>query len=310
MIYVFLGNEINIIKRKIDSLIDELKINNIIKYDYDSVSVDDILNEINYVDLFNEKKLLIVSNFTFKKMKDKEEKALSNYINHMNDNVIILKCIDEKLDSKKSIIKLLNEKCKVIELVKMDYKTLHEYVTKIFSDNKKRITYNQIKNILSLCENDTDSVLNEVNKLLLYKLDSDTITDEDIEKVISKNSEKEMFRLNDAVMNHNIPNMLESTKTLVSSGVDEVVIIDYLSKQFRTLYQIKVMSKDTGAQTITSRLSINPFVFKKMLDVVGKFSEEKLLNIIYKLSDADISIKVEGLDKSKVLENFYLFDKK
>lgn len=306
MIYVFLGNEINIIKRKIDSLIDELKINNIIKYDYDSVSIDDILNEINYVDLFNEKKLLIVSNFTFKKMKDKEEKALSNYINHMNDNVIILKCIDEKLDSKKNIIKLLNEKCKVIELVKMDYKTLHEYVTKIFSDNKKRITYNQIKNILSLCENDTDSVLNEVNKLLLYKLDSDTITDEDIEKVISKNSEKEMFRLNDAVMNHNIPNMLESTKTLVSSGVDEVVIIDYLSKQFRTLYQIKIMSKDTGAQTITSRLSINPFVFKKMLDVVGKFSEEKLLNIIYKLSDADISIKVEGLDKSKVLENFYL----
>lgn len=306
MIYVFLGNEINIIKRKIDSLIDELKIDNIIKYDYDSISVDDILNEINYVDLFNEKKLLIVSNFTFKKMKDKEEKALSNYINHMNDNVIILKCIDEKLDSKKSIIKLLNEKCKVIELVKMDYKTLHEYVTKIFSDNKKKITYNQIKNILSLCENDTDSVLNEVNKLLLYKLDSDTITDEDIEKVISKNSEKEMFKLNDAVMNHNIPKMLESTKTLVSSGVDEVVIIDYLSKQFRTLYQIKIMSKDTGAQTITSRLSINPFVFKKMLDVVGKFSEEKLLNIIYKLSDADISIKVEGLDKSKVLENFYL----
>ena len=67
MIFVFLGNEINIIKRKIDSLIDELKINNIIKYDYDSVSIEDILNEINYVDLFNEKKLLIVSNFTFKK---------------------------------------------------------------------------------------------------------------------------------------------------------------------------------------------------------------------------------------------------
>lgn len=306
MIYVFLGNEINIIKRKVDSLIDELKIDNIIKYDYDSVSMDDILNEINYVDLFNEKKLLIVSNFTFKKMKDKEEKALSNYINHMNDNVIILKCIDEKLDSKKNIIKLLNEKCKVIELVKMDYKTLHEYVTKIFSDNKKRITYNQVKNILNLCENDTDSVLNEVNKLLLYKLDDELITDEDIEKVISKNSEKEMFKLNDAVMAHNLPLMLESTKILVSSGVDEVVIIDYLSKQFRTLYQIKVMSKDTGAQTITSRLSINPFVFKKMLDVVGKFSEEELLNIIYKLSDADISIKVEGLDKSKVLENFYL----
>ena len=306
MIYVYLGNEINILKMRINELISSLDIKNIIEYDYSNTSINEILEEVCYIDLFNEKKLLIVSNFTFKKMKDKEEKALSNYINHMNDNVIILKCIDEKLDNKKELIKLVNDKCKVIELKKMDYKTLHEYVTKIFSDNNKRITYNQIKNILSLCENDTDSVLNEVNKLLLYKMDSDTITDEDIENVISKNSEKEMFKLNDAVMAHNIPNMLESTKTLVSSGVDEVVIIDYLSKQFRTLYQIKVMSKDTGIQTITSRLSLNPFVTKKMLDVVGKFSEEKLLNIIYKLSDADISIKVEGLDKSKVLENFYL----
>lgn len=306
MIYVFLGNEINIIKKKIDTLIDELKIDNIIKYDYDNIDIDDILNEINYVDLFNEKKLLIVSNFTFKKIKDKEEKSLINYINHMNDNVIILKCIDDKLDSKKDIIKLINDKCKVIELKKMDYKTLHEYVTKIFSDNNKRITYNQIKNILSLCENDTDSVLNEVNKLLLYKLDSDVITDEDIENVISKNSEKEMFKLNDAVMSRNIPNMLESTKTLVSSGVDEVVIIDYLSKQFRTLYQIKIMSKDTGIQTITSRLSLNPFVTKKMLDIINNFSEEELINIMYKLSDADIDIKVNGLLKNKVLENFYL----
>ena len=140
MIYVFLGNEINIIKKKIDSLIDELKIDNVIKYDYDSLHIDDILNEVNYVDLFNEKKLLIVSNFTFKKIKDKEEKALSNYINHINDNIIILKCIDEKLDTKKELIKLINDKCKVIELKKMDYKTLHEYVTKIFSDNNKKIT--------------------------------------------------------------------------------------------------------------------------------------------------------------------------
>lgn len=306
MIYVFLGNEINIIKRKIDSLIDELKIENIIKYDYDYVKVEDILNEVNYVDLFNEKKLLIVSNFTFKKMKDKDEKNLINYINHMNDNVIIFKCIDDKLDSKKELIKLLNEKCKVTLLKKMDYKTLHEYVSKIFSVNKKKVTYNQVKTILSLCENDTDSVLNEVNKLLLYKVGEDVISDEDIEKVISKNSDKEMFRLNDAIMTRDLPKVFESTKVLVNGGMDEIAIIDYLSKQFRTLYQIKVMMKDTGVPTITSRLSLNPFVVKKMIDVVNNFSEDELLKIMYKLSDADISIKIEGLDKSKVLENFYL----
>lgn len=306
MIYVFLGSEINILNKKIKDLILELKIDNIIKYDYDNDSIDDILNEVNYVDLFNEKKLLIVSNFSFKKIKDKEMKLLCDYINHMNDNVIILKCIDEKLDDKKDVIRLINEKCKIIDIKKMDYKNLHEYVTNIFKSNNKKITYNQIKNILSLCENDTDSVLNEVEKLLLYKETDEFISDDDIDKVVCRNSEKEMFKLNDAVMSLNIPSMLQSTKILVSSGVDEVVIIDYLAKQFRTLYQIKIMSKDTNIQTITSRLSINPYVCKKMLDVINNFSEEKLIDILYKLSEIDINIKVNGFDKSALLEKFYL----
>ena len=36
------------------------------------------------------------------------------------------------------------------------------------------------------------------------------------------------------------------------------------------------------------------------------FSEEEILDILYKLSDMDISIKVKGNDKNKVLENFFL----
>ena len=74
MIYVFLGSEVNLLKRKIDDLIKESSINNIINYDYDEYNIIDILNEVNYVDLFNDKKLIIVSNFSFKKMKEKDEK--------------------------------------------------------------------------------------------------------------------------------------------------------------------------------------------------------------------------------------------
>ena len=56
MIYVFLGKEINVIKNKINKLILELGISNIIRYDYSDIDFIDIINEVNYVDLFNEKK--------------------------------------------------------------------------------------------------------------------------------------------------------------------------------------------------------------------------------------------------------------
>ena len=305
MIYVFLGNEISILKSKINELINKLNISNIIKYEYDETNIIDILNELNYVDLFNEKKLIIVNNFTFKGIKEKEEKILSNYINNMSDNVLILKCKDESLDSRKSIIKLLKEKCKVEELKKLDYKGLHDLVTKIFKENGINVTYNQVKKILEMTENNTDVTLLEVNKLLTY-IDDNRLTDEIIDKVVSTSNEKEMFRLNDAVMNKDIAKIFESYKIILSSGVDSIAIIDFLSKQFRTLYQVKILSKSKNPDLISKELGIKPYVIKKMYDIMNNFKEEEIINIMYKLSDMDIDIKVNSLDKDKLLEMFFL----
>lgn len=148
MIYVYLGNEVNIIKMKINDLISSLDIKNIINYDYSNTSIKEILEEVCYVDLFNEKKLIIVSSFTFKKMKDKDKESFMKYIDNMNDNVIIFKCIDEKLDSKDNLIKKIKDKCNIVEVVKMDYKNTHEFITKILKDNGFNVSYDVVKRYL------------------------------------------------------------------------------------------------------------------------------------------------------------------
>lgn len=306
MIYVFLGNEINLLKRRIDGLKRELNINNIIEYDFDDSNIIDILNEANYVDLFNEKKLIIVSNFSFKKVKDAYEKELLRYIDNMNDNVIILKCIDESLDERKNITKKLREKCKVEEIKKMDYKELHEYITNMFMSNNKKITYNQVKEILNRCEYNDDLAINETEKLLLYKLGEDVITDDDIDKVVSKSSEKEIFTLSDAVMKKNLKQIFNSYNILIRSGIEPVVLIDNLARQFRTLYQVKILCKTMDEKEISRKLGLNPYVVKKAHENVNNYEEEELINNLYELSNLDIDIKVKGLDKYKVLENFFL----
>lgn len=306
MIYVFLGNEINLLKRRIDGLKHELNINNIIEYDFDDSNIMDILNEANYVDLFNEKKLIIVSNFSFKKVKDAYEKELLRYIDNMNDNVIILKCIDESLDERKNITKKLREKCKVEEIKKMDYKELHEYITNMFVSNNKKITYNQVKEILNRCEYNDDLAINETEKLLLYKLGEDVITDDDIDKVVSKSSEKEIFTLSDAVMKKNLKQIFNSYNILIRSGIEPVVLIDNLARQFRTLYQVKILCKTMDEKEISRKLGLNPYVVKKAHENVNNYEEEELINNLYELSNLDIDIKVKGLDKYKVLENFFL----
>ena len=110
MIYVFLGKDFNIVKIQIDDLINKLKIENIIKYDFTESSISEIIDEVNYVDLFNEKKLIIVSNFSFKKINEKDEEKLSRYIDNMNENVIIFRCIDDSLDERRKLTKLIRSK--------------------------------------------------------------------------------------------------------------------------------------------------------------------------------------------------------
>ena len=168
MIYVYLGNEINILKMKINELISSLDIKNIIEYDYNNTSIREILEEVCYVDLFNEKKLIIVSSFTFKKIKDKEKESLMKYIDNMNENVIILKCIDEKLDYKDTLIKKLKDKCTINEIVKMDYKATHEFITNILKQNGFNVSYDIVKKILNLCENNGDYALKEIEKLNMF----------------------------------------------------------------------------------------------------------------------------------------------
>ena len=84
-----------------------------------------------------------------------------------------------------------------------------------------------------------DYTINEVNKLLIYKIGEKSLSDDDIENVISKNTEKEMFKFLDNVLNKNIGKSMDSYKILVSSGIDVVIIIDNLSRQFRLLMQVK-----------------------------------------------------------------------
>lgn len=306
MIYVFIGNEINIINKNQEELIKELNISNIIKLDYTDLSIMDVINEACFVDLFNERKLIIVSNFSFKKMKEKDEDEFMRYIENMNDNVIIFKCIDESLDNRKKLIKLINEKCKVVNCEKLDYKSLNTYITNMFKEKGYNINNNQIYKIMTLCEYNTDLTINEVTKLMLYKGNDTQITNADIDAVISRSYEKEMYNFIDNVMRRSLSKSFDSYN-LLKGSVDEIVILDSLAKEIRQVYQIKELTgkmNDGGIMSVTGIRS--SFSLQKKREYINLFTVDELLNGLYLLSNADIDVKINGIDKSKVLESFLI----
>ena len=45
---------------------------------------------------------------------------------------------------------------------------------------------------------------------------------------------------------------------------------------------------------------------KKAYENINNYKEEEIINNLYELSNLDIDIKINGLDRFKVLENFFL----
>ncbi len=306
MIYLFIGKDINILNKKIDDLIKELNINNIIKYDYSEITMRDIIEEVNYVDLFNEKKLVIVSYFTFKNKKEdsKDDELLIKYLENPSENVVILKCIDDSLDERKKVIKLLKEKGTIIKCEKLDYYQLRDYIENLFKDSNKKIGTDCLSRLLFLCDNIPDICINEANKLLLYIGDNKEVTIEDINKVVTKSTEKEIFSFNEYILSKNIGKAIDSYKTLKEKALDETVIIDSIAKQYRMLYQTKELLNTMSYKDVAHTLGVNEYVIQKIVPFTSKYTNDEILDLLYKTSLLDEKIKILGYNPERVMTSF------
>ncbi len=311
MIYLLYGEEYFLLKSKEDEIIKSSKIDNIISIDFSSSKLSDVLNEVYYCDLFNSKKLIIVSNFSFKSLNKDEEESFKKYLDNMNDNIVILKSIDASIDSKKTIIKKLNKVGNVYNAKKLDKYELTSYLIELFKKEKYKISDTLIKKVIDICSyskysNDNSYIFNEINKLMMYKYDTKEITSEDVEAVISKNMDNEMYNLVNAVLCKDTKNIFDEFKIIKELEVDPYFILSSISKQFRTLTQIKILSSGMAGDAIAKKLGMNPYA----IQIIGKntrlYSIDDLANILEKIFYTDEKMKSENIDKYRILEEFFI----
>ena len=119
-----------------------------------------------------------------------------------------------------------------------------------------------------------------------------------------RNYEKELFAFSNAVMNKEIGDAFNCYKILMNMNIEISVLVDYLSKQFRTLYQIKNING--SFYDISKKLGVNEYVIKILYNSINIYSDEEILNILCKLYDIDEGIKIYGYDKNKIFENFII----
>lgn len=306
--YLLYGTDNSIIKNELDNLIKKLNISDIIKYEIDNSTLQEIIEDASTISMFSNKKVIIIENcnfFTANKNIDNIA-SLENYLeNYNSDTYIIFIVHNEKVDTRKKIYKLINKSGKIIECNKEDNTYLTKYINTYLKENN--YTMKDIKHFLDIVGTNLDNIKNELDKLFMYKLEDKIITNEDIDKITIKNIEEEIFSLTDAIIANDIDKSLNLLTEFLNKNYDEIAIIMLLASQFRFLFQVKrLVNKNLTYQEIAKILEVNPYRVKFTIKKLYNYTEYDLTNRIKKLANIDHDIKLGLIDKHLALELFIL----
>jgi DNA polymerase-3 subunit delta len=314
MIYVLYGIEKFLIDQKIKSILSEKNINtdNVSKYDMEETPLSVVLEDALMLSLFTDKKVIICHNCyfltasTIKLDINHNIDDLINYIKLKNNDTIIIFVVDcENLDERKNIVKLLKKEANLFKANKLIDNELVDFIMNYLKEKGYKISRNDASYLKDRTNNNLDTVYQELNKLMLYKNDEKEIVEDDINELVSKTIDDNIFSLVNAVVDNDKPKIIEIYNELIRNNEEPVKIIVLIANQFRLIYQTKILyNQGYTEKDIADKLGVHPYRIKLAYQKGKLISEKKLLKYLGNLADLDFEIKSGKIDKYLGLELF------
>jgi len=302
--YLIYGVDKYLIDKEIDKIIKKNKIDNnsIIRYSLNEDSIDNILEDANTFNLFSDTKLIIVNDANiFTSSNDILTDKIINYLNNYNDkSYLVFTLLSDKIDNRKKITKVMSDKGNVIDLNKKDVDT--NYIISYLKDNGYQINMSDARMILNKVGNNLFSINNELDKLMLFKLEDKVIDKNSIDLLINENIDSSLFALVDSITNKDKNKMLKLYHECLLES-DPIMIINMLANKYILLYQVKrLISDGYSDDKIAKELEVHPYPVKLARNMCYSYSVKEILDIILKLANLDKDIKLGNVNGEVGLE--------
>jgi DNA polymerase-3 subunit delta len=128
---------------------------------------------------------------------------------------------------------------------------------------------------------------------MCYKVNDKTITYDDIDSIVLKSFNDNVFSLIDAIMSRNRKKAINLYQELLKNGEDINKILSLLCDQFRMIYNGKILLKEynNNYKEVAEVLGIHPYRFQKSIDGSYNYSNSDILKYLSLLDDIEIGIK-------------------
>ncbi|MBT7283151.1 MAG: DNA polymerase III subunit delta, partial [Elusimicrobiaceae bacterium] len=179
------------------------------------------------------------------KLKDKQRKALLEYVQDpISTTCLILTCDDKKQAKKLTSFKKFAS-FKDFPLLKPA--ELTSWISGMFQKSGIKAGFGQCKMLAEFVGSDLQALASEIEKLSLFIHDREnkTVTQEDILECVGFTKEENPFRLNNSILYCKKTDALEAIDNLINGGETPFAILSQTYNALKTLFKIRLM-KDSG----------------------------------------------------------------
>ena len=257
--------------------------------------------------MFNPYKFIVIDTSSyFSSKKDMDISSLTHYFDNYNVNsYLIFTYGSSSIDSRRKLFKLISDNG-VVKKLEANSEYLNDFISTYIKDNGYSMDMNSMSYLLSRCDNNIDNIRNELDKLMLYKLNDKVITRDDISLLTIEDINDTVFELVSSILKNNNEKAMKLYYNFINNGMDVSQIIAVISNQIRLLFQVKRLynsgkSNDEIAKILEFK---SAYRVKYLLNDCYYYSESDLLKYLSKLADIDKAIKTGNGDGKLLLELF------
>ena len=245
----------------------------------------------------------------------------------------------EEPDRKNAVLRRLMKACPVTDLTGAGEKyakrssSLQAQVKGWLADSGKRIDAPAMKSFMEkVGETSLSALRNETEKLVSLSGQRKIISLEDVERLVVRHREEEIFRVTDAFRNRDVSRALISLRLLLDQGIHPLAVLSAVRNVLLKIFALKAAADTAGLEEQIRNISYNMFKnrywnqlksafdqheknplaglhpYAAWLNMHGihRFSWREIFGMLEEMADMDIALKGGKISPDIVLEAFFM----
>lgn len=304
--YLFYGEEeylidecIGILKNNfIDKSFEEL---NIATIEGREAGFDKLMNACETLPFMSQKKIVLLNDMHifFEREESGAGVDIYKYLDNLGSHVCLV-LIDNLGELKKTskVYKFYNKKDNAVEFQKLKGKDLNLWIEEKLSKYNKKISLSNINYFIQrstyLSRNINSNLYyleNEIIKTVSFS-NGDVVTKEDIDLVLAKSLDSNIFDLLSAVNRGDVDSSLSIFNEIYLSNEPIQKILFMITRQIRLILSCNIYKqKGYGERDIQEKLQIKPYEFSKISSQSKNFKIDELERSLNKILAVDKKVK-------------------